>query len=282
MPSPFDDGVVLITGASSGIGRALALQLARRARAIALVARRKDRLDELKGELLKANPSLRVSVHACDITKPDDREAMVTAVEAVAGPVDVLVNNAGFGDLGVFDRTDWGKTERMIALNVTALTFLTHRLVKGMVARGRGGILNVSSGFGMTFAPGMATYVGTKHFVTGFTEGLRLDLAGTGVRVTQVCPGPVATEFIDTIGNFTGMAPPSIVEISPERCARSAIRALDWGRAMVVPGVIMWLVIFLGVVTPRWIMRLFFWPTARLLRKKQLALPPVKPESEQA
>jgi short-subunit dehydrogenase len=278
MPSPFDGGVVLITGASSGIGRALALQIAHRARAIALVARRKDRLEELKSELLTRNPSLRVVVSAADITKPEAREAMIAAVEAEAGPVDVLVNNAGFGDLGVFDRADWEKNERMIALNVTALTHLTHRVVRGMVARGRGGILNVSSGWGLTFGPGLSVYIGTKHFVTGFTEGLRLDLAGTGVRVTQVCPGPVATEFNDTVGNFTGMSPPGLVEISAERCARAAIRGLDRGRALVVPGLLIRLILFLGTKTPRFILRLFYAPVARLLRKKQLSLPPARPE----
>ena len=278
MPSPFDGGVVLITGASSGIGRALALQIAHRARAIALVARRKDRLEELKSELLTRNPSLRVVVSAADITKPEARDAMLAAVEAEVGPVDVLVNNAGFGDLGVFDRADWEKNERMIALNVTALTHLTHRVVRGMVARGRGGILNVSSGWGLTFGPGLSVYIGTKHFVTGFTEGLRLDLAGTGVRVTQVCPGPVATEFNDTVGNFTGMSPPGLVEISAERCARAAIRGLDRGRALVVPGLLIRLILFLGTKTPRFILRLFYAPVARLLRKKQLSLPPARPE----
>jgi len=278
MPSPFDGGVVLITGASSGIGRALALQIAHRARAIALVARRKDRLEELKSELLTRNPSLRVAVSAADITKPEARDAMLAAVEAEVGPVDVLVNNAGFGDLGVFDRADWEKNERMIALNVTALTHLTHRVVRGMVARGRGGILNVSSGWGLTFGPGLSVYIGTKHFVTGFTEGLRLDLAGTGVRVTQVCPGPVATEFNDTVGNFTGMSPPGLVEISAERCARAAIRGLDRGRALVVPGLLIRLILFLGTKTPRFILRLFYAPVARLLRKKQLSLPPARPE----
>jgi short-subunit dehydrogenase len=283
MPSPFDGGVVLITGASSGIGRALALQIAHRARAIALVARRKDRLDELKGELLKTNPGLRVVVCASDITRPEEREAAVAAVEAEVGPVDVLVNNAGFGDLGVFDQADWEKNERMIALNVTALTHLTHRVVRGMVARGRGGIVNVSSGWGLTFGPGLSVYIGTKHFVTGFTEGLRLDLAGTGVRVTQVCPGPVATEFNDTLGNFTGMKAPGLVEISPERCARAAIRALDRGRALVIPGLLIRFILFLGVKTPRFILRLFYAPVARLLRKKQLALPAAaRPESGQA
>jgi hypothetical protein len=265
--SPIDGGVVLITGASSGIGREIALHIAHRARRIVLAARRKDRLDELKTELLNRNGTLVVSLYACDVTDRLATDAMLAEV----GEVDVLVNNAGFGDLTMFDRADWEKTERMINLNVTALTYLTHRVVRGMVERRRGGILNISSGFGLTFTPGFAAYIGTKHFVSGFTEALRLDLAGTGVRVTQVCPGPVRTEFIDTLGNFTGMGAPSIVEISAERCARAAIRGLDWNRALVIPGILMWLLIKLGMSTPRWILRLFYFPAARMLRKKQSA-----------
>ncbi len=270
--SPIDQGVVLITGASSGIGRALALEIAGRARAVALVARRKDRLEALRAELLAARPGLEVLALGCDVTDRAQTDAMLAEVEAAVGPVDVLVNNAGFGDLGVFDLTDWGRIDQMIALNVVSLTYLTHRVVGPMVARGRGGIVQVSSGFGLTFLPGMAAYIGTKHYVTGFTESLRLDLSGTGVRVTQVCPGPVATEFNDHIGNFTGMDPPGIVTISAERCARAAVRALDRGRALVVPGLLMRLMIFLGVRSPRWLLRALYAPAGRALRRKQLAV----------
>lgn len=279
MSSPIDQGVVLITGASSGIGRALAFELAPRARALVLAARRKDRLESLKGELLQKCPALKVLVFGCDVTDRARSEEMLAAVEAELGGVDVLINNAGFGDLGAFDLADWDKTERMIALNVTSLAWLTHRVLGPMVRKGRGGVLNISSGFGMTFMPGFAAYCGTKHFVTAFTEGLRLDLSGTGVRVTQVCPGPVATEFQDTLGNFTGMEPPSLVTVSAERCARSSIRGLDRDRALVVPGILMRLVMFFGVWSPRWLLRLLYTPAARALRRKQLAL---RAEAERA
>ena len=269
--SPIDQGLVLITGASSGIGRALALDLAPRARALALAARRKDRLEAVRDELLRANPTLVVHIFGCDVTDRAQTDAMLTELEQ-AGGVDVLVNNAGFGDLGVFDRSDWQKIERMIALNVTSLAYLTHRVVGPMVARGRGAILNISSGFGLTFGPGMAAYIGTKHFVTSFTEGLRLDLAGTGVRVGQLCPGPVATEFNDTVGNFTEMDTPALITLSPEQCARAAVRAIDRGRALVVPGLLIRFFLFLGTHSPRWVLRLFWSPAARVLRKRQLAL----------
>lgn len=270
--SPIDDGVVLITGASSGIGRALALLVGPRARTLVLVARRRDRLEELRAELTAKNPRLQVVLGVCDLGDVAQTDAMLDAVRAEAGDVDVLVNNAGFGDLGVFDRADWDKSRRMIELNVTSLTYLTHRLVGSMVARRKGGILNVSSGWGMSFAPGLSVYIGTKHYVTGFTEALRLDLAGTGVTVTQVCPGPVATEFEENAGNFTGQKIPGFVLISAEQCARSAVRAFDRRKALVVPGLVMKLVMWLGAWTPRWMLRLIGAPIGRALRKKQLAL----------
>jgi short-subunit dehydrogenase len=249
----------------------MARQLAPRARTLVLVARRRERMEELKGELCAKNPRLKVVVCAYDLGDLAQIDALLSAAKAEAGEIDVLINNAGFGDLGVFDRADWGKTRRMIDLNVTSLTYLTHRLAGSMVERGRGGILNVSSGWGMTFAPGLAAYIATKHYVTGFTEALRLDLRGTGVVVTQVCPGPVATEFEENVGNFTGQKVPGIVEISAETCARSALRGFSRGRALVVPGLVFKIVMAIGVLSPRFLTRLVMGPVARALRKKQLA-----------
>lgn len=272
MGSPIDNGVVLITGASSGIGLEMARLVAPRAKALALVARRTERLEALAKELKEKHTHLIVLVTPCDVADAAACDAMLLRVTAEAGPVDVLINNAGFGDVGLFDLASWERSLKMIEVNVTALAYLCHRVVRGMVERGRGGVLNVSSGFGLTFGPGMSVYVGTKHFVTGFTEGLRLDLSGTGVRVTQVCPGPVATEFLEQAGNFTGLSVPGILEISAERCARTAIRGFDSGRALLVPGILIRFLIYLGTRTPRWVMRLFYAPAARALRRKQDAL----------
>ena len=264
------DAVVLITGASSGIGVEFARQMASRAKALVLVARRVDRLEQLKEELAREHGHLEVLVCGCDLTDREATRQMVSSVEQATGGIDVLVNNAGFGDLGVFDRADWGKTERMITLNVTSLTYLTHRLLPGMVSRRRGGILNLSSGFGLAFMPGFSVYIGTKHYVTGFTESLRLDLAGTGVTVTQVCPGPVRTEFVDTLGNFTGHDAPSFIQISAAHCARASIRALERGRALVVPGIVPRLLMLLNALSPRWLMRLVYTPVGRRLREAQV------------
>lgn len=266
------DAVVLITGASSGIGREIARQLRDEARTLILVARREDRLRELADELTATRPELVVHVQPCDLADADATVAMLDRVEATVGAVDVLVNNAGFGDLSVFELAPWDKLRTMIAVNVEALTLLTHRLVGGMVARGRGAILNISSGFGLTWMPGLGVYVGTKHYVTAFTEALRLDLAGTGVVVTQVCPGPVRTEFEAVTGNPTGLSVPSLVELTPERCARIALRALRRRRALVVPGFWASLLVGLGRLTPRWILRLVYRWMGPALRRKQLAL----------
>ncbi len=267
---PIDDGVVLLTGASSGIGLELARLLAPRARVLALVARREARLTALKRELEGAAPRCKVLVLPADLADRASTDAMLDALLAETPEIDVLINNAGFGDMDLFELADWAKTEKMLRLNVDGLLYLTHRLLGGMVARRRGGVLNVSSGAGMAFFPGFAAYIGTKHFVTGFTEALRLDLSGTGVVVSQLCPGPVATEFEEVAGNFTGMSPPKLVELSAAACAKKALRGFDRGRALIVPGALMWLVMRAAERTPRWVRRLLLTPFARALRAKRL------------
>jgi hypothetical protein len=140
-----------------------------------------------------------------------------------------------------------------------------------MVERGRGAILNVSSGFGLSYIPSMSTYIGTKHFVTGFTESLHADLAGTGVLASQLCPGPVATEFEEVAGNFTGQKVPAFVELDAVACARAGIRAIDGQRAMVVPHYLIWFLLWWLRFVPRWLVRVFLRPVGRRLRKLQTA-----------
>jgi short-subunit dehydrogenase len=263
--SLLDGGVVLVTGASSGIGAALARQLAGRAKVLILVARRQDRLQALAEEL---GPRSRCELEAVDLSDPAQVDALAARVLARHGAVDVLVNNAGLGDIGLFERADLEKLDFMLRVNVQAVLRLTHALLPAMLKAGRGGILNVSSGFGLQFMPLAAAYVGTKHFLTGFTESLRLELVGTGVRVTQICPGPVKTEFEGMAGNPVGRSPPDVVQITAEHCARVAIRGLDRDRALVVPGALMSAVLGLGAWTPRWVLRLLYrgigsWARAR-------------------
>jgi uncharacterized protein len=271
MASAIDGGVVLVTGASSGIGMAIARLVAPRARTLVLVARRVQRLEELKTALVKAHRDLRVEIIACDLANREQARKLADEVVARGIAVDVLVNNAGVGLMGAFDRADPERLLAMIELNVTSVTLLTRAFLPPMIERGRGGLINISSGFGMAVLPSFAAYCATKHFVTGLSEALVADLAGTGVVATQVCPGPVATEFEQQIGNFTGRKPPSLVEISAEQCARAAIRGFDRGRAMVVPGVVIRLVLMLNALSPRFLRRFVAAFLGKIARRKELA-----------
>ncbi len=271
--SAIDDGTILVTGASSGIGMAIARLVAPRARTVVLVARRVERLEELKRALQEASPALRVEVVPCDLSSREEVTKLVAQIGERGIEIDVLVNNAGVGMMGSFERADAAKTTFMIDLNVTSLTLLTLAFLPRMVERKRGGVINISSSFGLGVTPMFAAYLATKHYVTGFTEGLCADLAGTGVVVTQVCPGPVRTEFEQTMGNDTGAKVPAFIEISAEHCARSAIRSFERGRAMVVPGIAMKIVMLINALSPRFVRRAFAGLLGRIVRKKQLASP---------
>jgi short-subunit dehydrogenase len=194
-------GTVLITGASSGIGRELALEFGARAETLVLAARRLDRLEQLREQLRGRYPGLNVVVLAADLSDEHEAERVLAKVSEQAGAVDVLVNNAGLGDSVLFDRPKWARTRQILQTNIFAVAQLTSGLVPGMVERRRGGVLNIGSGAGLTVLPNAAAYVGSKHFVAGFSEALRADLSGTGVTVTQVCPGPVDSEFDEVSGS---------------------------------------------------------------------------------
>lgn len=270
MGSPWKDTVVVVTGASSGIGVELARQMAPDAKALVLVARRAERLEELAAELRERHPALEVMVRPTDLARLEECGAMIDEVKARFGRVGVLVNNAGFGDMGAFDRAEWDKLHSMIQVDVTALAYLSHRVFPDMVAMGHGGILNLSSGFGLEFMPSFATYVASKHFVTGLSESLHCEGRPLGVTVTQVCPGPVDTEFEGVLGNKAGRPPPSLVRISAQKCARQALAGFRRGRALVVPGFFIPLLMLAGAWSPRWLKRLLYLPAARWLRKREL------------
>lgn len=149
--------------------------------------------------------------------------------------IDILVNDAGQGERGLYEQASWARLEQVIQVNVVAPALLTHRLLGPMIARKRGGILNVGSGVGQLFLPGSATYVATKHFLDGFTESLRLEVEDTGVVVTQVAPGPVSdTEFEQVAGGDE--APTPFFAISARQCAREALEAFERGEPLVYPG----------------------------------------------
>jgi uncharacterized protein len=230
-------GIVLITGASAGIGRELALEFGARAETLVLVARRVDRLKQLREELLGRCPELNVVVLAADLSDEHEIERLLAKVSEQVGAVDVLVNNAGLGDSVLFDRSEWPRTRQVLRTNILAVAQLTSALVPGMVERRRGGVLNIGSGAGLAVLPNAATYVGSKHFVAGFSEALRADLSGTGVTVTQLCPGPVDSEFDQVAGSPGGMTgTPRFLRITAAQCAREALTGFESGEARVFPG----------------------------------------------
>ena len=268
MSARLNDAVSLVTGASSGIGREIARQLAPTSTVLILVARRAERLEALATELGNRHPGLTVDVRPCDLADMAALDALATSVEADHGRVDVLINNAGIGQIGLFEDSDTEQLDLMLRVNVLGLTRLTRRFLPGMIERGRGSVLMVSSGFGLTWMPFFSAYVGTKHYVTAFAESLRTELSGTGVGITQLCPGPVATEFEQVAGNPTGQHPPPFVEISAEHCARAGLRGLARGQAIVIPGFFARAAILAGVYSPRWVLRVLYSIGGRWMRRR--------------
>src|SRR5437016_10018554 len=144
---------------------------------------------------MRQHSSLSVHTHRTDLANPSELEELVTWLKSEKIDVDLLINNAGFGDLGPFATSDLIRNEQIMLVNMVALTSLTRHLLPQMIARKRGGILNVSSSAGFLPIPGFAVYAATKAYVTSFSEALRAELRGTGVSVCVLCPGPVHTEF---------------------------------------------------------------------------------------
>ena len=252
-----DNCSALITGASAGLGREFACQLAGRARSLVLVARREQKLNELRDELMRQNPNLSVHTHRTDLANPSELEELITWLEREKIDVDLLINNAGLGDLGPFARSDLIRNEEIMLVNMVALTSLTRRLLPEMIARRRGAILNVSSSAGFLPIPGFAIYAATKAYVTSFSEALRAELRGTGVSVCALCPGPVHTEFQEVAKRPGGQSEsgPDFVHVSVGQAVRDALAAVEADRPLVIPGLVMKLGMFLVRITPMSILR---------------------------
>lgn len=186
---------VLITGASSGLGEEFALQLAPRARSLVLVARREVLLEALAERIRQGNPGIRITVLPADLAEASERAELVAKLEADGCVPDLLVNNAGLGDYGEFASSEWPRIEAMLRVNVEALTHLTHALLPGMIRRGGGAVMNVSSLASLLPIPDFAVYAATKAYVSSFSEALRIELKSFGIPVLAVCPGPVHTGF---------------------------------------------------------------------------------------
>jgi short-subunit dehydrogenase len=227
------DARALVTGASSGIGLAFARALRSRGARLILVARRGERLKDLAREL---GGEKEAEVMVADLTAPGAIPGLTAAIEARGFTVDLLVNNAGLGHTGRFQEEGRDSVLRMIDLNVRALVELTHALLPGMVARGRGRIINVASNAAFQPVPFLTVYAATKAFVLSFTEGLATELAGTGVRVQALCPGLTRTEFQTVAEPGPGLLIAKMPAMSAEEVVACSLRALEGGRLRVVAG----------------------------------------------
>ena len=194
-----NSATALITGASSGIGRALARLFAQDGHALVLVARRGSVLEDLAAELSRDH-SVTVRVMPIDLAEPDAAMRLVADLQSAGVVVDVLVNNAGFGMQGAFAALPVDRQLQMIHLNVTALTALTRLLLPSMLERNRGGVLNIGSTAGFQPGPFMAVYYATKAYVVSFSEALADELSGSGLRISCLAPGPTATAFAAEAG----------------------------------------------------------------------------------
>jgi uncharacterized protein len=238
LPDPSPHGTALVTGASSGIGTAIARELAARGHALTLVARREERLRSLATEL-QAEHGVDARVEDCDLAEPADRQRLVSELRHGDTSVEVLVNNAGFGSRGDFVTNDTERMVGMVRLNVEAVVHLTGRFLPGMVERGRGAVINVASMAAFQPLPGTAVYAASKSFVLSFSEAIRTELRGTGVVVSAVCPGPVSTEFTEAAGmGDVEERTPGAIWMSAEEVARQAVEGAEHDRRVVVPGMV--------------------------------------------
>jgi uncharacterized protein len=251
LPEPSVSNTALVTGASSGIGAAIARRLAERGHGVTLVARREDRLRAL-AEDLTAEHDVRAEPVGVDLGAQEGRDELLERVAALDLDVEILVNNAGFGDSGAVHRRDPSHLVRMVRLNCEALLDLQARCAPAMAERGRGAIINIASTAAFQPIPGTATYAATKAFVLALSEGTHSELSGKGVTVTAVCPGPVKTEFAQAAG--VGEAHenvPGFIWTDVEDVARAAVDGADRGNRVVVPGLMNRAGALLGQHSPR-------------------------------
>jgi len=256
-----DDCNALITGASAGIGREFARQLAGRARSMILVARRDEKLMELADRLQREHPKLVVHVRKVDLADLGQLRTFLESLDRDKLEVDLLINNAGLGDSGPFAGSDPDRNKEMTIVNVATLTLVTRHLLPPMIAKHRGAILNVSSSAGFLPIPLSAVYAATKAYVTSFSEALRAELYGTGVSVCALCPGPVVTEF-QQVAKREGVQPnigPQFLVVTVEQVVRDALTAVEADRPLVIPGFAMKMLMLLARLMPmpvlRWVAR---------------------------
>jgi short-subunit dehydrogenase len=241
LPKPSPTSTALVTGASAGIGGAIAHELAARGHGVMLVARRQERLDALAEEL-HSEHGVRAEAIPCDLTKERDRGRLPHEIGELGLEVDVLVNNAGFATGGAFYEADPKKEIQQVKLLVEAVVALTSAFLPDMVERRRGAVLNIASIAGFQPMPYAAGYSAAKAYVLRFSEAIHQEVRGRGVTVTAVAPPPVETEFWQDAGwqakggRSFEQATPGVARLKPEDVARAAVRGLEAGDRVVTPG----------------------------------------------
>lgn len=253
-PKPLEIQRALITGASSGIGEAFAREFARNGFDLVLVARRKEKLQELATEL-EQSEGIKANLIACDLALPDAAEALEQACAEI--PIDVLVNNAGVMYRGAFSEQDLSNIETIVQLNINSLTRLSRLFLEHMLRRGSGRILNVTSTTAFHACPTFAVYAASKAYILSFTEAMAEELRGSGVSATAFCPGSTDTHMVaesfgeelrsDTFG--------SLLMMSSEEVAREGYKACMAGTTVSVPGVANNVISTLGRLQPKWLNR---------------------------
>jgi len=233
LPKPSKETTVVITGASSGIGVELAKGLAGRGFPLMLVARRRERLDEVADQVREEH-SVGVEVLPLDLSETQSRAQLADRLRS--DPIGGLCNSAGFGTSGRFYELPFERESEQVTLNALTLMELTHAALPGMVERGAGAVLNIASIAGFQPLPYMAVYSASKAFVLTFSEAVQEELHGTGVSVTALCPGPVPTEWAEIASAERFSIP--LAQVSPHDVAEAAIGGMLAGKRTVVPGVV--------------------------------------------
>jgi hypothetical protein len=242
-------GIALITGASSGIGEALAREFARQDYDLIITARRSDRLETLASELRE---HVSVDIVSCDLGETFGVTSLIKAVDALGKDVDILVNNAGIAHSDDFHCCDFEQVEQLLSLNISALTHLTHHFIQPMVKRGAGKILNIASVAAFQPVPSMAAYAASKAFVLSLTESLSEELRGTGVSITALCPGLTKTELVE---NLMAQDVPEFMMSSTQEVAREGYNALMANEVIRIPGVANQAAVTWAQHQPRWLVR---------------------------
>jgi short-subunit dehydrogenase len=258
-------GTVLITGASKGIGLAIAEEFANHRHDLILVARGKEELMQAAHNI-KVKTGVAVTTIAADLSDKDAAQELFKQVKQSDVEIDILVNNAGVGMSGDFVKGDYLRMTKMLQLNMLALSQLTQLFLQPMLERKRGRILNIGSIVAyFTGAPNWAAYVASKHYVRAFSRGLSRELKGTGISVTVVSPGATDTDFVRTADTSDMLAYQASRGPSVKQIAKVAYRACQEGKASAIPGLLNRILAFLGELHPR---NIAFEVFAFLSRKK--------------